>query len=75
MKLRFEYFRDRRKEWRWRLVASNGRIVACAGEGYKHKGSCTRMASRIVLILRSKEGLLGAFAPAKAAPKQAEGCQ
>lgn len=31
---KYEFYRDQAGEWRWRLKASNGRIVA-SGEGYK----------------------------------------
>ncbi|PSP99579.1 hypothetical protein BRC94_06975 [Halobacteriales archaeon QS_5_70_17] len=31
---RFEVFRDRAGEWRWRLVHCNGNIIATSGEGY-----------------------------------------
>lgn len=31
---RFELFRDRAGEWRWRLVHDNGNIIADSGEGY-----------------------------------------
>ncbi|MCU4924595.1 DUF1508 domain-containing protein [Halobacteria archaeon AArc-dxtr1] len=31
---RFEVFRDRAGEWRWRLVHRNGNIIATSGEGY-----------------------------------------
>jgi amphi-Trp domain-containing protein len=31
---RFEVFRDRASEWRWRLVHRNGNIIATSGEGY-----------------------------------------
>ena len=31
---RFEVFRDRADEWRWRLVHRNGNIIATSGEGY-----------------------------------------
>ena len=33
---RFELFRDRRKEWRFRLIARNGKIIA-ASEAYVSK--------------------------------------
>ncbi len=36
----FTVYRDKRKEWRWRLTASNGRILADSGEGYKRKRDC-----------------------------------
>ena len=34
---RFEVFRDRANEWRWRLVHRNGNIIATSGEGYTSK--------------------------------------
>ncbi|GAA0454632.1 DUF1508 domain-containing protein [Halococcus dombrowskii] len=34
---RFEVFRDRASEWRWRLVHRNGNIIATGGEGYTSK--------------------------------------
>ncbi|WP_435361561.1 HVO_2922 family protein [Haloarchaeobius sp. DFWS5] len=39
---RFEVFEDNAGEWRWRLVASNGNIIADSGEGYKSKQGATR---------------------------------
>lgn len=33
-------YRDVRNEWRWRLVATNGRIIANSGEGYHNKADC-----------------------------------
>lgn len=36
----FEIYKDARGEFRWRLKASNGRIVADSGEGYKNKADC-----------------------------------
>lgn len=34
---RFELYRDRADEWRWRLVHANGNIIADSGEGYDRK--------------------------------------
>ncbi|MFC7193552.1 HVO_2922 family protein [Halosimplex aquaticum] len=34
---RFELFRDRANEWRWRLVHRNGNVIASSGEGYTRK--------------------------------------
>lgn len=36
---RFEIYRDCDDQWRFRLKASNGKIIA-ASEGYKRKQSC-----------------------------------
>jgi uncharacterized protein YegP (UPF0339 family) len=38
--LTFELYRDARKEYRWRLKATNGQIIATSGEGYKAKADC-----------------------------------
>lgn len=38
--LKYEMYRDPRNDWRWRLVASNGNIIANSGEGYKNKSAC-----------------------------------
>jgi uncharacterized protein YegP (UPF0339 family) len=35
--MKFELYRDSKKEWRWRLIASNGRKIATSGEGYKRR--------------------------------------
>ena len=34
------YYRDHKGEWRWRLVAANGRIIADSGEGYSNEADC-----------------------------------
>jgi len=39
---RFELFLDRAEEWRWRLVASNGEIIADSAEGYASKQGAKR---------------------------------
>lgn len=36
----FEVYTDRRGEYRWRLIASNGKIIADSGEGYRTKAAC-----------------------------------
>jgi uncharacterized protein YegP (UPF0339 family) len=38
----FEVYQDRSEEWRWRLVASNGNIVADSAEGYASKQGAKR---------------------------------
>jgi uncharacterized protein YegP (UPF0339 family) len=35
--LTFEIYEDRAGQWRWRLIHSNGNIVADSGEGYATK--------------------------------------
>ena len=38
----FEVFQDTSDEWRWRLVAANGNIIADSGEGYQSKQGAQR---------------------------------
>jgi len=38
--MKYEMYRDTRGEWRWRLKAANGQIIATSGEGYSSKTSC-----------------------------------
>lgn len=38
--LAFHVFKDAAGEWRWRLVAGNGKRIAGSGEGYKSKAAC-----------------------------------
>ena len=39
MAAKFELYKDKSGEFRWRLVASNGQAIASSGEGYKSKES------------------------------------
>ena len=36
----YYYSKDANGEWRWHLKASNGKIRADSGEGYKNKAEC-----------------------------------
>ena len=36
----FEVYQDKSGEYRWRLKASNGQVIASSGEGYSSKRSC-----------------------------------
>ena len=38
----FQVYEDNAGEWRWRLVASNGNIIADSGEGYQSKQGVKR---------------------------------
>lgn len=35
--MKFELFKDVKKEWRWRLRADNEAVIADGAEGYKNK--------------------------------------
>ena len=36
----YHLYQDSQRHWRWRLQASNNRIIADSGEGYLHKQDC-----------------------------------
>ena len=38
--MKYEIYKDVQGYWRWRLKASNGRIIADSGEGYWNKQDC-----------------------------------
>lgn len=38
----FEIYQDAADEWRWRLKAPNGNIIATSGEGYNSKQGVKR---------------------------------
>lgn len=40
--MKYVIYRDRKKEYRWRAVARNGRIIADSAEGYKTRRACNR---------------------------------
>lgn len=40
--MKFEIYEDKAGQWRWRLVAKNGRTVADSGEGYHSQGNVRR---------------------------------
>ena len=42
MKDKFEFYKDKRDEWRWRYRAKNGKIIATSSEGYKNKSDCLK---------------------------------
>lgn len=40
--MRFELHKDAGGDWRWRLRATNGEIVADSAEGYRRREDCER---------------------------------
>lgn len=45
--MEFRIFQDKRGDWRWRLVAVNGRTVADSGEGYSREDNARRAVKKI----------------------------
>ena len=42
-----ELYKDVAGEWRWRLVAANGKIIADSGEGYRRRGGAVKAWERV----------------------------
>ncbi len=66
---KFEIYKDRAGEWRWRLKAANGKKVGDSGEGYKRAATARRMARMIrnapiieVIVSASKKARLAGYA-------------
>lgn len=47
MAYNFHTYQDRASEWRWQLVAENGKVVADSGEGYSSLQAVRAAAQRI----------------------------
>lgn len=43
---KWEFYKDKSNQWRWRRIAPNGRIVGASSEGYKNKADCVANAIR-----------------------------
>jgi uncharacterized protein YegP (UPF0339 family) len=48
-----KFYRDVRREYRWRLRSRNGRIVADSGEGYKTARGARKGFAAVCRLLRS----------------------
>ncbi len=44
---KFTMYRDKANQYRWRLVANNGRTTADSGEGYTVKQECANPIERV----------------------------
>jgi uncharacterized protein YegP (UPF0339 family) len=43
-----EKYEDAAGEWRWRLKAANGQIIATSGEGYDSKSNADRAIDTVI---------------------------
>ena len=51
--MRIVMYQDKAGEWRWRLLAPNGRILCDSGEGYTTKPGVRRSIANFVKYLAS----------------------
>ncbi len=45
--MKFQVYKDKSGEYRWRLVAANGRTVADSGESYTRRDNAIRAIGRV----------------------------
>lgn len=64
-KYTFEIYRDKKKEFRWRLKASNGRIIAESGESYQRKGMMMKTLKKLISSMSSVEKVVDVSGPIK----------
>ena len=50
--MKAKLYKDRSGKWRWRIVAENGRKVACSGESFHSKSNAKRAVSSFMLAMR-----------------------
>lgn len=48
--MKIEVYRDSAGEWRWRLKAGNGRIMADGGEGYVDRRGAIRAVTSVLRL-------------------------
>ena len=46
MQDKWGFYQDGNNKWRWRGIASNGRIVRSSSQGYANRSDCTDNARR-----------------------------
>jgi uncharacterized protein YegP (UPF0339 family) len=52
----WEFYKDKKGEWRWRRFATNGQNVGSSAEGYVSKADCKANAARAPYVEgKSKE--------------------
>jgi uncharacterized protein len=45
--MKFVVYKDRKGEFRWRLVAANSRTIADSAEGYKRRAAAVKAAATL----------------------------
>ena len=52
---KFEIYKDKNNQYRFRIVASNGRIVGDSGESYRTKYFCLKNIKRLKEMISNAE--------------------
>lgn len=57
-KARFQVYMDTAGQWRWRLLAANGRVIADSAEAYTRKSDACRAVG---VLMETVQGMDKAF--------------
>ena len=49
--MKIKFFKDDRGEWRWHIVARNGKLIAGPGEGFKRRGDAIKNLVKVYLFV------------------------
>ena len=49
--MKIEYYKDARREWRWRIKARNGCIVAASSEGYRRRANARANLRKLLHLI------------------------
>ncbi len=66
---KFEIYKDKAHEWRYRLKSPNGKIVADSGEGYRSRRNVVNAINRLPGIMAGAMILDAPYKPRKAGLK------
>ncbi len=53
--MKIEVYADRADQFRWRLRARNGKVIATSGEAYDSHGNAARAARRMHVLLSTMQ--------------------
>lgn len=56
-----QFYQDLKGEWRWRFIASNGRIIAESGEGYKRLSGALEGFNSLVSVADYKTKVIDVY--------------
>jgi uncharacterized protein YegP (UPF0339 family) len=46
--MKLTFYKDKKKEWRWKITSANGRKLANSGEGYKTRAGAHKTLAKII---------------------------
>lgn len=47
--MKFEIYKDSKRQWRWRIRSKNGKIIGASQDGFKNKSNAVRTCEQVSL--------------------------